>query len=247
MKKILSAIFVSCVLLFLPLNALAEKMVFGMLEDFPPYQYTEDRKPVGSDVDIAREVCKRLGIEPEFQVMPWKRVLKTAEDGNISAILSLLFKEERTSFLYYSKEPTHINRDSVIARKGSIKVTGLDDLKGKTVGVLAGYSYGPDFDNYKELNKTFCNDQKELIRILNGGRIDVAVAAETPFIFNSGQMGFKDRFETVYVISENPTYTGFSKAAMGEKDRSWAEKFTQTLHQLKTEGMIEKMTDIYLH
>lgn len=246
MRKVLSATFVSCVLLFLPLNVSAEKMVFGMVDDFPPYQYTEAEKPCGADADIVSEVCIRLGIEPEFQVMPWKRVLKNAEDGDISAVLALLFKEERTKVLYYTKEPIHINRDSVIALKGSgMKISGLDDLKGKKVGVMSGYSYGPDFDNYKELNKILCDDHKSLIRILDAGRIDAAVAAETPFMFNSKKMGFKDRFETVYVISENPAYTGFSQKSCGENGKIMAEKFSEVLRQLKAEGMIEKIMEKY--
>lgn len=234
-------------LLLLRSNVMAEKIVFAIVEDFPPYQYVEKGQATGIDVDVLREACKQLGLDSEFRVLPWKRILKNAKEGRVTAIPSLLYKEERTTFLYFGTEPTHINTDSIMARKGSsIKVSKLDDLKNKVVGVIRGYSYGPAFDSYQGLKKEICDDHSVLIRILNKGRIDMAVASEMPFRFNCKKLGLQDRFETVYVISQHPTYTGFSKKALGKRGEAMAEKFSKMLRQLKANGFFQKTETKYL-
>ncbi len=245
MKKFIVTLVMATFLL--PGNVLAEKIRLAAMRDFPPFQYREGKQMTGIDVDMVREVCKRLGIEPEFKVVPWKRALKIAKKGDVTGILTALHKEERTKFLYYTTEAIHTQKNVIMARKGSglMKVSSLDDLKSKTVGVVRGFSYGQEFDNYQGLKKTVCNNQEDMMRIMNIGRIDAALSPEKPFLFNSRRFGLQNRFEVVYVITEHPAYTVFSKA-IGEKGRVLAEKFDNILKQMKKEGIEQQIIDKYM-
>ena len=51
--------------------------------------------------------------------------------------------------------------------------------------------------------------------------------------------------EVVYVLNEVPGYIAISKKAMGEKGKTLAEKFAETLRQMKKEGIIEKIKSKY--
>lgn len=244
MKKLVVTLVM--IVLFFPATALAEKIKMACLKDFPPFQYWEKGQVTGIDADMVKEVCKRLEIEVEFRPVPWKRALKTAEKGDVTGILGALHKEERTKFLYYTTETIHTQKNVIMASKGSgIKVSSLDDLRDKTVGVIRGFSYGPKFDNYQGLRKKVCNNHEDLMRILNMGRIDVAPGSEKPFLFNSKNFGLQDRFEVVYVIAEHPVYTVFSKA-IGEKGKVLAEKFDTMLKQIKKEGVDQQIIDKYI-
>ncbi|OQX27460.1 MAG: hypothetical protein BWK80_05120 [Desulfobacteraceae bacterium IS3] len=244
MKRMLTAILMS-VLLF-PINVSAEQLVFSVLEDFAPYQYMENEKSVGCDVDIMNEVCKRLNIELKVKPLPWKRALKTAENGDSSGLLTVLHTAERENFLYFTSEPVHIQKNVIIARKGSgITIKGFDDLKGKEVGVVANFSYGPEFDKYEGLKKTVCYGQEELVRIVDKERIDLAMGAEDPFRFIWKKLNLKERFEVVYVIAEIQAYTGFSKKGCGEKGKVMADKFSEVMRQMKAEGVTQQIMDKY--
>ncbi len=217
-----------------------------MLEDFPPYQYVENNQPTGIDVEIAREVFKNLGIKLKLEVVPWKRALKYAEDGNVSGLIAALKTEEREKFLYYTSEPVHIQKNVVIAGKESkIKISSPEDLKGKEVGVLAGFSYGPAIDSLQGLKKTVCNDQQEMIKILDKGRINVVLGSDGPFWFNCKKLGFKDHFEIVHVIAELPAYTAFSMKGSGEKGEMLAEKFSKEIRRLRESGWEKEVIEKY--
>jgi len=119
----------------------------------------------------------------------------------------------------------------------------LDDLKDKTVGVVREYSYSPEFDNHKGLKKDESADDTMMIRKLGEGRTEFAVGEEGNLKFISIQIGIK--LETAYLLLEDPNYLAFSKAS-GDKGKSLAEKFDQTMRQLRKEGVIEKIIAKYL-
>lgn len=49
------------------------KLVVGLDPAFPPMGFTdEDQKIVGYDIDVAKEVCERIGVEPEFTPIDWE-------------------------------------------------------------------------------------------------------------------------------------------------------------------------------
>lgn len=242
MKKVFFTV-ISAALILLPGIALAEKVVF-ISSEWPPYIMSENGKPAGIDAEIALELCKRLGVESEIQILPWKRVLKTVEKGEADAIFAVRHNEERTAFLYYPSEPLNIEKTVILAPKGSgIKVTGLDDLKGKSVGTVRGYVYDPKFDTHKEIEKIDCNDDAELVKVFTKGRVPLAASCDEITLKYLCKKANFDA-ETVYVLNETPSYIGFSKAK-GENGKSLCDKFSEALRQLKQEGFIEKIQSKY--
>lgn len=77
MKKKFSIAVIFAAVLFCSNSVMAEKLIIGAVEDLPPFQYVEAGKIMGIGIDITHEICKRLGIEAEFQAFPFKRYLYT--------------------------------------------------------------------------------------------------------------------------------------------------------------------------
>ncbi len=232
-------------ILLLPVSAMAEKLVFAVVE-WPPVVIAENGQIRGISPDITREVCKRIpGIEPEFELLPLKRALKYLKEGKV-CMASLFYKEERSRFLYYSSDYQYKVVNSIVApKKSRIKVTKLDDLKDKFVGVMDAYHYGSEFDDRGDLKKARARDLSELVRIFEKGRVDVIAVEENGFKFMCRELGFdKNRFESVYTLSEKPFYTVFPKT-MGPKGELMADKFGKILRQIREEGVIQQIMDKY--
>ncbi len=243
-KKFSIAVFFTAVL-FCSDSVMAEKLIIGAVEDLPPFQYVEAGKIVGIGIDITHEICKRLGIEAEFQAFPFKRYLYMAEKGEVNCLAGASYTEERAKFLYFCSEPVHVLKTAIFIRKGSgLKLSNLIDLKDKNVGVVRGYTYGAEFDKL-DLKKTVCNDENEMIRIFRHGRVDFVAAYEDIFSAASGQQGFQGEYEIAYTISERKVYHGFSKI-MGDRGKELAEKFSMTLRQMKEDLTYQKIVDNYL-
>jgi len=229
--------------------AYSQKLVFGAFENLPPYDYKENNQWVGIDIEIGNEIFKRLGIDAGYVFYPWTRLINTAREGKIAGILATFCSakamEERI-FLEYPAEFTYTSKVSVFALKEmQIKVTGLGDLKDKSVGIIRGYSYSSEFDRNQDLKKVDCGDDERLIKILAKKRIYVGVAESAPFLYFSKKLGLQDKFEEVYLLTENPVCMAFSKKYHGHDSKILADKVSKIIRQLKDEGFIEKILNKY--
>jgi len=225
--------------------------VFASPDELPPKIFKENGELKGTYVDIVREICRRLKLEPEFQQFPWARAISMAKSGRVDALFPPLKTPERLVFLYFPEEEIGLTRNIIFARKKrGLIVKKPEDLKHLVVGINDQYSYGKKFDAFKKdltLDSSI-NEEMQIYKLAseNPKRIDVAVASEEAFLFKSKKLGYSQEFEAVYVFSESPSYIAFSKAK-GEKAKILAEKFSTTIRQLKKEGFIRKISDKYLN
>lgn len=230
---------------FLPKNVLAEKIVFATTQ-VPPFIYKENGEWRGIDADMIREICKKHGLEAEFKDLPWKRGLNDVEKGKVDGMFPLFRTEERIKFMYFPSEYIDTVKTVILVQKGSdIKVNSLNELKDKRIATVAGFSYGDMFDAYTGLKKDECNDMETQAKMLHKGRVEAAVVPDMAFKFICKQLGFQESFETAYIISEDHNYVGFSMKLPGEKGKLLAEKFEQSLRQLREEGVEEKILAKY--
>jgi polar amino acid transport system substrate-binding protein len=116
------------------------KLVLGLDDSFPPMGFrNDDNQIVGYDIDLAREVAKRLGVQLVPQAIDWNAKEQELNTGKIDCIWNgFTITDERQKAMTFSK-PYLRNAQVVVVKKGS-GYTTLASLKGKKVGLQAGSS-----------------------------------------------------------------------------------------------------------
>lgn len=116
------------------------KLVLGLDDSFPPMGFrNDDNQIVGYDIDLAREVAKRLGVQLVPQPIDWNAKEQELNTGKIDCIWNgFTITEERKKAMAFTK-PYLRNAQVVVVKKGSGYST-LASLKGKKVGLQAGSS-----------------------------------------------------------------------------------------------------------
>lgn len=109
--------------------------VVGLDDTFAPMGFRDDSDElVGFDVDLAKEVGLRLGLEVRFQPIDWDAKVLELNAKNIDVIWNgLTITEPRRLEMLFSA-PYLANRQIVIVN-GNSGIASLADLAGKTVGV----------------------------------------------------------------------------------------------------------------
>ena len=98
---------IAVLLLLFPLIVAAESFNVVSDDDFPPYSFIDsDKKVKGIDVDLLHEMAKRLGIEVNIKLVPWKRLLLMTEKGDIFGAFSLFKTPARELFSLFT-HPVH--------------------------------------------------------------------------------------------------------------------------------------------
>lgn len=117
----------------------AGKFILGLDDAFPPMGYRDSKtnEIVGYDIDIAKEVCKRMGVELVLQPISWDAKEKEINSGNIDCIWNgFTTNAERQAALCMSM--TYLTNSQVVVTLSDSGITKLADLKEKTLVVQGG-------------------------------------------------------------------------------------------------------------
>ena len=167
------------------LKALKDRGVFivGLDVGFKPMGYYDDNgEIVGFDIDLAKEVAKRLGVEFKAQPIDWAAKEMELDAGNIDCIWNgMSINPERVENMNIIK-PYLANRMVVIVAEDSGIATKAD-LAGKKVAVQAGSTALDAINGEPEVAATFAEivefpDNPTAFLDLKAGRVDALVVDE---------------------------------------------------------------------
>jgi len=111
---------------------------------YPPFSfYSKDNELVGFDVDVAKEIALRLDVVAKFVTVEWSKMISGLNAGEYDCIIaSMAVTEARKKHVAFT-EPYYYSSAQLIVRAEST-FNHPTDLKGLTVGVVAGTTYEAD-------------------------------------------------------------------------------------------------------
>jgi polar amino acid transport system substrate-binding protein len=223
-------------------NILDKKaLVLGLDDSFPPMGFrNEVNEIVGYDVDLAKEVCSRLGIELITQPIDWNAKEQELNTGEIDCIWNgFTITEERKQALTFT-QPYLKNAQVVVVKSGS-PVTRLADLAGKTAGTQAGSSSVEAIDGAPEFKASLKSviEYKDFLTALmdldvegvDAIVIDLVVANDN--IRRSGK-DFRILEET---LGAEEFGIGFRKSDLALADKVW-----ETLEAMSQDGTVGQIS-----
>lgn len=133
--------------------------VLGLDDSFPPLGFRDDsNNVVGYDIDLAAELCKRLGVELKCQPIDWAAKEQELNTGNIDCIWNgFTMTPEREAALSFTKP--YLDNAQVVIVRAADAYSSLSDLAGKKIGLQAGSSAAEAVDS----NPDFKASIKEVV------------------------------------------------------------------------------------
>ena len=130
----------------------ANTLVVGLDDSFPPYGYRdENNEIVGIDIDLAKAVAQKLGMNVKFQPISWASKEQEIESGNIDCIWNgFAYNEERAKIMTLSKK--YLKGEMYFMLKNGSTIKSQDELVGKKIGVQSGSVQEADLEK-SELGK----------------------------------------------------------------------------------------------
>lgn len=135
--------------LTLTINCFAKDTVTITTGEWIPYS-SEHIKHNGVICRITTEAFALAGIKVKWNFVPWKRAYEEARAGIVDGSIFWYYNEERAKYFYFSDQIGTQSNVFFHLKKNKFNWKTITDLKGKIIGITAGYSYGKEFD---EVNK----------------------------------------------------------------------------------------------
>ncbi|WP_103104927.1 ABC transporter substrate-binding protein [Brevibacillus reuszeri] len=130
------------------------KLTFAMSGLLKPLNYKDENNVLtGFDVEIGKEIAKRIGLEANPVTNPWETILQGLKGNKYDAIIgSMTHTEERAKQVDFT-EPYYISGGQIFIAESNDTIKSRDDLKGQIIGVVQA-------STHKEVAETLTDKEK---------------------------------------------------------------------------------------
>lgn len=210
----------------------ADSLKVGAYAANPPWEAKNEAGVFeGFEVDVAKEVAKRLGQDVEFQDLGFQALFAATSSGRIQfAISSITVNAERLKSQGFTQP--YYDGDGTIVGKAGSAITKLEDLKGKTIGVVAattGEAWAKaNAEKYGITEVKSYAAQQDLLLDVQNGRIEGGAGEIAGFQYAI------TKIPSLKILLRIPTGEKF--AMMGKKGDPLVAKANDAISAMKTDG-----------
>ncbi len=217
------------------------KLVIGYTIYEPMNYEDENGEFTGFDTELAKAVCKKLGVEPEFVEIDWDNKFLELDSRNIDCIWNGMtitneVKKNADVTKAYVK-----NAQVVVMKADRVKdIKSVDDLKGLKFAAEAG-SAGEEaiIDNGLDEKYVAASGQTDALLEVESGAADACVIDITMANAMTGaNTSYSDLAAGLELTSEE---YGIAFA----KGSNLTKKVNAALDELKADGTLDKLADKY--
>jgi polar amino acid transport system substrate-binding protein len=220
-------------------------MIVATEDDYPPFEFVVNGKPMGYDHALLAILRKQAPFEIRQEILPWQGILPGVASGKYDVALSAaVITDERAKSLDFTM-PISESTMAYVKRKGDDSIKSINDLSGKTLGVQQG---GASFQVLPyleaELKKTGGSLGKivqygafsEAYQDLANKRLDAVIhnivslstlVSEKPQLFELGQRVGEKSYAAWAVQKSNSSVAGFLDAFLAQEKSSGEMKKLQ--------------------
>jgi polar amino acid transport system substrate-binding protein len=212
----------------------AGKLTVGTMSDATPFEFMESTKITGFDIDMGREIAKRLGLKHNPVTDKWNTLipnLKARKYDVVMAAMTITFDRQKT--LDFSS-PYFKTDQSIVVTKSS-PITNGNQLNGKVVGVLNDSTpqYAAEkIPGLKEIKKY--DTVSQVYAALNSGATDAMIMDYSISEYNGRKSG------TTKVIARIVTDEQYG-IAMNKGNATLVKNVDSALKEIKSDGTYDRL------
>ncbi|ASI35588.1 MULTISPECIES: transporter substrate-binding domain-containing protein [unclassified Exiguobacterium] len=203
----------------------------------------ESNKLTGFDVEVVKEVAKRLDLKVNFKEMSFDGMLTSVNTGQVDlAANDITITEERKAKFAFSK-PYKYTYGTAIVRKSDLSdIQSLEDLKGKKAAGEATTTYMQIAKKYGAKEVTYDNaTNDQYLRDVSNGRTDVIL--NDYYLQSLAVDFFKDFDITIHPdIAYNPSQVGL---IMDLDNKELQSNINAQIEAMKKDGTLAKLSKQY--
>lgn len=213
-------------------------LVLGLDASFAPMGFKdENNEIVGFDIDVAREVCERIGMTLECKEIIWDQNLSELNNKSIDCVWNgMSINEEREASMLLT--PAYMNNRMVFAVKTDSDIQTVDQLTGKKIAVQNGSEGEKALDaSGIQYEKVGHADYAMAYNELGLGLVDAVLVDEVAVQYMIKSQG-KDFRILDEALGDDLYVIGFRKEDTELKDKVW-----NAIKEMKEDGTLKEISE----
>ena len=214
----------------------------------------------GSDVDVAVEIARRLGVEPCFVTPPWSQIISGSwNDRWDVSVGSMAITTERMQLLYFT-QPYTTGAAVVFVHQDNQPFQKPSDLSGKRIGACAGCAYeyylkhtlvipgvNMDYQIKDPIIAGYDTDTSALQDLAKGDGVVLDAVLTDP---DTGRIAIEEDGLPIKQLGE-PVYRDYVAAAVDKKSSSdplpLVIRISQIIQEMHQDGFLNQLMQRVYH
>lgn len=222
----------------------SKTLIVALSADYPPFEFIQNNKVVGLDIDLAKSIGKITGYNIEIKDMSFASIISSLQTGRADmGISAMTITPERLKNVDFSERYYVPKLAMLYMIKAPIKT--IDDLAGKKIATQLGTTMETFLREQIKKGKQFdivvWKKNHVMVKELKLGRVDGALVEEAQaktYIKMYPEMSYS-------ILSSDEYMLGYAIAF--KKDSALKTEINEALKKMKASGVLSKLEGTWLN
>ena len=224
------------------------KIVVGTSADYAPYEYIDEAgNKTGFDIELMEEIGKRMGLEIEWQDMPFDSLVAAVANGKLDMSISCFNYDTERDLTVDFSEAYYTTEDAfVVASTFTGEFSVPEDAAKYKIGVQSG-TMQDDWITENLINAGLMPEANlsryervdQVALDLLAGRIDIMMADHLPVLEIS------KKNPDLKIVYQGELSTGPINIVLREGDTAIKKEIDKVIKILQDEGFIDELAKKY--
>ena len=241
MKKFVKSLLMGALVLSLSVSAMAKDKIFvGTNAEFPPFEYLDKGEVTGFDIELVNEIGKVMDADVKVLDMSFDGLLPALQMKKVDLVIAgMTATEERKKTVSFT-QPYYTASQVIIVKEGNNSIKSFDDLKGKKVAVMLGFTGDTIVSEIEGVNVERFNAAYAGIMALQADKVEAVVLDSEPAKNYVKQ-------NPGLVLAEADAEQEEYAIALRKNDKALLEKVEKALAELKANGTYDALIKKYFN
>ncbi|OPZ21412.1 MAG: Cystine-binding periplasmic protein precursor [Firmicutes bacterium ADurb.BinA205] len=215
------------------------ELVLGLDASFPPMGFTdENNEIIGFDIDVAQEVCNRMGVELVKQPINWDTKEEDLKVGKIDCIWNGMSINPARAEAMNLSDP-YMKNEMIFVVPADSEVKSMDDLEGKTVGVQTGSTAQEILEAWDKFDTITESPLEENVTALSQMELGFSDAV---FLDSVVANYFITSNNKDYVVLDGNLEAEEYAVGFRKEDQALRDEVQKTLSEMKADGALGEIS-----
>ncbi|KQZ11805.1 transporter substrate-binding domain-containing protein [Microbacterium sp. MEC084] len=204
---------------------------------YPPFSYHEggSGELTGYDVEVARAVAEKLGVEVQFEETQWDAIFAGLDAGRFETIANQVTINDERKEKYVFSTPYTVSPGVIVVPEDNTDIASFEDLEGKTTAQSLSSNWGALAEESGATVEAV-EGWAQAIALLEQGRIDATINDELTFLDYVKQ----NPDAPIKIAAETPE-AGEMAFVFTKDNADLAEAIDGALAELAEEGVLAEL------
>ena len=219
----------------------AGKIVVAVEGTYAPYTYHgDDGSLTGFDIDMAKAIAKKLGVEAEFVEGDWDALLAGVDSGRFDTVINNVSITDERAAKYDFTTPYLYMGILVVVKDDNDSIKSVADFKGKKTANNITNAYATELEA-EGATIVPISTAEEAANLVESGRADFTTYG--PAVFNDYMKQHPDaKLKVAFQINDQIDKAGIP---FRKGETRLVEAVNKALDELRADGTLSKLSEEY--